>query len=162
MTECPCGSKRDFSACCGPHIDGAPAPTAEALMRSRYSAYSLGDLGYIEKTCTGTAARAFNRVESERSLPGTEWLGLHVEETQGGRGIDTTGTVKFTFRYRQHRKEFSHTEVSSFRKIDGLWFYEESKITQSASSSNAQRVGRNDPCPCGSGNKFKKCCGAVI
>jgi hypothetical protein len=24
------------------------------------------------------------------------------------------------------------------------------------------RAGRNDPCPCGSGQKYKKCCGAVI
>jgi len=24
----------------------------------------------------------------------------------------------------------------------------------------ADKTGRNDPCPCGSGKKFKKCCGA--
>jgi uncharacterized protein len=26
---------------------------------------------------------------------------------------------------------------------------------------NAAKVGRNDPCPCGSGKKYKKCCGGA-
>jgi preprotein translocase subunit SecA len=26
-------------------------------------------------------------------------------------------------------------------------------------SSRSRKIGRNDPCPCGSGKKYKKCCG---
>ncbi len=47
---CPCGSGAVFGACCEPIHDGAPAPTAEALMRSRYSAFVVGDEDHIFRT----------------------------------------------------------------------------------------------------------------
>jgi SEC-C motif-containing protein len=162
MTTCPCGSKREFEACCAPYIAGAPAPTAEALMRSRYTAYSLGNLDYIEKTCTGPAAQSFSRADAERSLPGTQWLGLDVKGTRQGRENDSVGTVKFTFRYRHLGQDFSHTETSSFRRIDGAWFYEQGEFKEKSASKQTDRIGRNDPCPCGSGKKYKKCCGAEV
>ena len=47
---CPCGSGLTLAECCGPKIAGEPAATPEALMRSRYTAYALGDDAYVLAT----------------------------------------------------------------------------------------------------------------
>lgn len=153
MYPCPCGSGKLLPACCGPYLAGARTPTAEALMRSRYTAYATGRLDYIEATAAGPAAKAFDRREAERSGLGTEWLGLTITGRDAGWEGDDTGKVSFTFRVRQHGREASASEVSLFRKIDGSWFYWDREDA-------ARAIGRNDPCPCGSGKKYKKCCGA--
>lgn len=154
MIPCPCGSGKLILACCGPFLADKPAPTAEALMRSRYTAYATGRLDYIEATCAGPAAKAFNRREAERSGLGTEWLGLTITGREAGLEGDETGKVSFTFRVRQNGEDASASEVSLFRKIDGRWFYWDRE-----DKAKAGRVGRNDPCPCGSGKKFKACHG---
>ncbi|SOC86189.1 SEC-C motif-containing protein [Ensifer adhaerens] len=155
MIPCPCGSGKLILACCSPILAGKPAPTAEALMRSRYTAYATGRLDYIEETCAGPAAKAFDRREAERSGLGTEWLGLAITGREAGLEGDETGKVNFTFRVRQNGQEASASEVSLFRKIDGRWFYWDRE-----DKAKPGRVGRNDPCPCGSGKKFKACHGA--
>lgn len=160
MTTCPCGSRKEFEECCGPLIAGKPAPTAEALMRSRYTAYTRGDLDYIERTCTENALQTFNRVDMEASLPGSEWLGLEILDTQGGQEGDTEGTVKFSFRYRRGGRDFSQLEISKFQRVDGGWRYDESEVNPKPPPVRVEKIGRNDPCPCGSGKKYKKCCGA--
>lgn len=160
MTTCPCGSKREFDACCGPFIAGEPAPTAEALMRSRYVAYTLGDLDYIERTNTEYALAAFNRVDMEASLPGTEWTGMEILETEGGQEDDTEGTVKFSFKYRNGGRDFSQLEISKFQRVEGEWRYDDSEVNPKPPPVRVDKIGRNDPCPCGSGKKYKKCHGA--
>lgn len=107
MISCPCGSKKTFEACCGLLIAGAPAPTAEALMRSRYVAFTLGNLDYIERTCTGPAALAYDRTEMAQSLPGTEWLGLEIRQTERGQLADIVGKVTFEVRYRHKGQLFT-------------------------------------------------------
>ena len=159
MSSCPCGSGKLFAACCGPHIAGVPAPTAEALMRSRYSAYTLGNLDYIEKTCTGRAAQVFDRSAVALSMPATQWLGLKIRQTRAGGEGDTTGTVSFIVRFREQGREFSQAETSTFRRIDGRWYYEDSEVAFKPASGTQPSPGRNDPCSCGSGRKYKKCCG---
>lgn len=162
MTPCPCCSRKEYSMCCGPLLAGRPAPTAEALMRSRYTAYSVEDFAYIEQTCAGEAALAFNREEAARSAGGTEWLGLTIEATTGGAESDTTGTVTFTARYRQHGRLAALSETSEFRRIMGAWRYIRGDVTLSSKKAPALQIGRNDPCLCGSGRKYKKCCGVGI
>lgn len=158
MTSCPCGSNLACSACCGRYHAGEAAPTAEALMRSRYAAYALGDLDYIEATCCGPAAIAFNRAEAEVLQLGTEWLGLEVSRTTKGRERDSEGTVSFTAHYRHAGTDQALDEISQFRRVDDRWFYYDR--VPAVAAAGAIRVGRNDPCPCGSGKKYKKCCGA--
>lgn len=160
MTPCPCGSELAYSDCCGRYHAGEAAPTAEALMRSRYTAYALGHLDYIEATCCGPAALAFNRAEAEVLQLGTEWLGLEVSRTVKGRERDSEGTVSFTARYRHKGVDETLAETSQFRRIDGRWFYYDRAPAVAAAGAGAAKVGRNDPCPCGSGKKYKKCCGA--
>ncbi|QRI66718.1 SEC-C domain-containing protein (plasmid) [Shinella sp. PSBB067] len=161
MPQCPCGLPNQLDDCCGPYIAGAPAPTAEALMRSRYSAITLGALDHIELTCTDNAIHSFNRVDMERSLPGVDWLGLEILGTEDGQEIDTHGVVSFQFRYRHQGKELSQREIANFTRENGEWRFDGSVINPKAPPVRSEHVGRNDPCPCGSGKKFKKCCGVT-
>jgi SEC-C motif domain protein len=158
MGLCPCGSGKPFEFCCGPLIAGRPAPSAEALMRSRYSAFVIGDLDYLQKTSAGEAALKFNRTELALSLAGTEWLGLEILNTEAGQVGDDSGSVTFTARFRENGRLHVQGERSEFRRIGGEWRYVSGEVA--ASPATAARVGRNDPCPCGSGKKFKKCHGA--
>jgi len=157
MTPCPCGSNLNLAICCGRYHAGLPAPTAEALMRSRYAAYALGNLDYIAATCAGPAAAAFEPKDAERSQLGTRWLGLDILKTRKGRQGDSEGTVSFIARYQHNGEEAALSETSQFRCIDGRWFYWDR--LREASAPRPPGIGRNDPCPCGSGKKFKKCCG---
>ncbi|KGF70804.1 hypothetical protein LL06_03375 [Hoeflea sp. BAL378] len=158
MPPCPCGSDLDYAACCGRFHAGEAAPTAEALMRSRYVAYALGNLDYIEATAGGPAALAFNRTEAEASQLGTVWLGLEIIATRKGREGDSDGTVSFIAPYRHRGAEAALAETSDFRCIGGRWLYWD-RLPEIPAAPRASPPGRNDPCPCGSGKKFKKCCG---
>lgn len=125
-------------------------------MRSRYSAYALGDIDYIEKTAAGEARLRFDRADLVRSQANTEWLGLDILATEGGGLTDETGTVTFNARFRQGGQMQLLSEKSDFRRIGGEWRY----VSGEANAVLAAKVGRNDPCPCGSGKKYKKCHGA--
>jgi SEC-C motif-containing protein len=160
VRACPCGGKVAFEACCGPLLAGQPARTAEALMRSRYSAFVLGRLDYLQRTCAGEAALSFNRAELERSLAGTQWLGLDIKATEAGQESDTAGTVTFRVDFRQNGCLFTQTERSEFRRIGGEWRYCKGELDLTPKQDATAKIGRNDPCPCGSGKKYKKCCGA--
>lgn len=156
---CPCGSGLNLAACCGRYHAGEAALTAEALMRSRYAAYALGDLDYIAATCGGPAAAAFDRAQAQASQLGTEWTGLEIVATRKGRVGDSDGVVRFIARYRQNGEPSQLHETSEFRRVDGSWLYWDRDAAPIA-GPRAARAGRNDPCPCGSGKKYKKCCGA--
>ncbi|UVC10684.1 SEC-C domain-containing protein [Rhizobium sp. TH2] len=160
MGPCPCGSNKAFDFCCGPLIAGRPAPTAEALMRSRYSAFTIGDLDYLQKTSAGEAALKFNHAELALSLPNTEWLGLEITATEAGQEADDRGSVTFTARFRENGRLHLQGERSEFRRIGGEWRYVSGEVDAEPIAAAMARVGRNDPCPCGSGKKFKKCHGA--
>lgn len=159
MIACPCGSGRFEISCCDPYLAGKPAPTAESLMRSRYTAFTRGDLDHIERTCAGEARLAFHRASLALSIAKTEWLGLTIEDVRAGGEEDEKGTVRFTVRYREGGRLFSQTETSEFQKLADGWRYMRGDVGR-ASQPAATASGRNDPCPCGSGKKFKKCCGA--
>jgi SEC-C motif-containing protein len=92
-------------------------------MRSRYSAYTMENFDYIEQTCAGPAAKAFNRLEAQMSAMGTQWLGLTITDTKAGGEQDKRGTVSFTFRCMQNGQLVTASELSAFRKVDGRWVY---------------------------------------
>src|SRR5437660_12530755 len=100
MTPCPCGSGKDYDACCGPLIAGAPAPTAEALMRSRYTAYVRGAVDHILASYTPKAAGGVDRASTEKWSRESTWLGLTVLSTEKGGPTDADGTVEFVARFR--------------------------------------------------------------
>ena len=128
-------------------------------MRSRYSAYVVGDVDYLQKTSAGEALMRFDRADLKRSIQATEWLGLEILETMDGREGDDSGTVTFKAHFRENGKAGTLSERSEFRRIGCAWHYFRGDVDISAGRP-VTSAGRNDPCPCGSGKKFKKCHGA--
>ncbi|HEY9568347.1 MAG TPA: YchJ family protein [Thalassobaculum sp.] len=159
MQDCPCGSGASLAVCCGPVIAGNPAPTAEALMRSRYTAYALRDLDHIERT-QAAGRDDFDRAAAETAARAVEWTGLEILGGSGGGTADDTGTVEFAAHYRKDGRLHLLCEVSSFRREQGRWVYVDGLVSRAGEPPRYPKVGRNAPCPCGSGKKYKKCCGA--
>ena len=116
--DCPCGSGLRYDACCGPLHDGAPAVTAEALMRSRYAAYSLGLEDHVFRTW-----HPATRPADLTATPGLVWTGLDVVAVRDGGAGDDTGQVEFRARYRSGGAEHELHEVSRFERRHGRWVY---------------------------------------
>ncbi len=152
---CPCGTGREVEACCGRFVRGGEKPaTAEELMRSRYAAYALGEVPYVLAT---QDVPDVDPDATARWARESEWKGLAILDTRAGGPGDAEGEVEFEARFRFDGEDRVHRERSRFRRRDGAWVY----VGQLAPVARAApRVGRNDPCPCGSGKKYKKCCGA--
>ncbi|HEY2745834.1 MAG TPA: YchJ family metal-binding protein [Polyangia bacterium] len=122
--SCPCGSGRPLDRCCGPLLDGtAAAETAEALMRSRYSAHVLGRIDYIIATHDAESRDAVDRAAVERWARQSEWLGLVIVARERGGRDDDSGVVEFKATYRRRGAIVVHHERSRFRRRDGRWFY---------------------------------------
>lgn len=152
MSLCPCGSGRPLAECCGPRHDGSkPAETPEALMRSRYSAYTLGLGDYLVRT-QAKSIQAGAAEELGRWGKSVYWLGLTVQEAPPPSGDE--GFVTFEARYLEDDQVVTLFEKSRFTRADGVWTY-----ADGASRHRAEKVGRNAPCPCGSGKKLKQCHG---
>ncbi|MDC7219295.1 MAG: YchJ family protein [Spirochaetales bacterium] len=159
MKDCPCTSGKPFDLCCGPILEGkTAAPTAEALMRARYSAYATGNIDFIMDSNEPESRENLSREAIEEWSKASEWQGLEIIKTQKGQEGDSKGLVEFKAHYSQNRARYTHHELASFEKIDGKWmFFDGEEINQPLNAG--AKVGRNDPCPCGSGKKYKKCCG---
>jgi SEC-C motif-containing protein len=160
--SCPCQSGQSLEECCGRYLDGGQQPpTAEALMRSRYTAYSLGNVDHILATTHPDKRPELKRDSIESWAAESEWLGFEVVATQDGAANDETGEVEFVAYYETAEGPVTHRERSTFSKLDGRWYFVDGEmIKQRPVVRDHPKVGRNDPCPCGSGRKFKKCCGA--
>lgn len=158
---CPCGSGKPKSACCGPILDGArAAETAEQLMRARYAAYATDNIDFLYASSGPQVQAEFDAEASRRWSEGSEWQGMEVVSTEAGGAGDSEGVVEFIARYRVNGTDFAHHERSIFKRIDGQWrFIDGELVKPKPIVRDEPRVGRNDPCPCGSGKKYKKCCG---
>jgi len=163
MTEndnCPCGSLKQYQDCCGKYISGeAAAPTAEALMRSRYSAYVKNQFSYVYDTYYSKTKTHFDLSSIEAQAEHIRWISLEIESTEQGKESDTKGVVTFSASHEINGQIHYLNERSYFEKEDGVWRYVNGETKLSTTAAKSEKVGRNDPCPCGSGKKFKKCCG---
>lgn len=111
MKPCPCGLPAAYDACCGRFHAGAAAPTPELLMRSRYSAYAVGDSGYLLRT--------WHPATRPRGVEVTGgWLRLEVLSARGGL-LDAEGEVHF----RAHHTGGVLVERSRFVRDSGRWSY---------------------------------------
>ena len=162
MTQCPCHSGKEYDACCGPLISGKqPAATAEALMRSRYSAFAKGETDYISTTLHPDHREDYDPDATRRWAANSEWIKLEVVDTHDGGENDKEGTVEFIATYRQNGTILNYHELGYFSRVKNVWYYVDGKvITPGTVRNTGPKIGRNDPCPCGSGKKYKKCCGA--
>jgi SEC-C motif-containing protein len=115
---CPCGLGDDYASCCGRLHAGAPALTAESLMRSRYSAFAVGDAGYLLRTWHSSA-----RPKQLTIDPAVRWVRLAVLETHAGGLFDTSGTVRFRAVYVADGQRKVLAETSKFIRQDKLWTY---------------------------------------
>ena len=156
--DCPCRSGKALDACCGPYLAGTEAaPTAEALMRSRYSAFATGKIDYLQETLLPETREDFDRKEIETWAKNSVWTGVEIRSTEAGGVDDDEGVVEFVANFTMNGKQQKHHETSRFTKRDGRWFYVDGVL--GARPRSGPKVGRNEPCPCGSGKKYKKCCG---
>ena len=154
---CPCGSGLTFGQCCEPILKRERLPaTAEQLMRSRFTAHAIGDHRHLHRTYLETARKPY----VEEPVQGVEptWTRLVVHQHEVGAKPDTA-FVDFSAYYRDGDTEQAMHEKSEFQRIDGEWFFKRPVRSGPAPAKAAPKVGRNDPCPCGSGKKFKHCCG---
>lgn len=158
---CPCNSGKTFGECCGPIIAGsAKAPTCEALMRARYSSYATGDVGFLKSSMVIEAQADFDEASSKAWSAAAEWHGLEIVATEKGGVNDDEGVVEFRALYTANGEFCNHHERSTFVRENGEWRFNDGDFVKEKPIEREEpRVGRNDPCPCGSGKKYKKCCG---
>ena len=161
MPSCPCGSGRDYAECCEPVLTGAAkAGTAEALMRARYTAYQKDAIGFLGDSLHPDSRHDWDEAATRKWAEQSEWLGLEVRATERGAEEDDVGTVEFIATYKEDGVRHEHHEISLFKKENGRWYYADGKMPAPETvKRDSAKVGRNDPCPCGSGKKYKKCCG---
>ncbi|OFC68736.1 YchJ family protein [Alteromonas confluentis] len=146
---CYCNSQREYKQCCGPLLDdGIATPNAEQLMRSRYSAYKVGRFDYILATYSREKRSQLTTQDLQASAANTHWLHLDVCHAD----IDT---VEFKAWFSEGKKLGLMHETSSFVQEDGHWRYHTGEMHNDTGSV---KMGRNDPCFCGSGKKHKQCC----
>ncbi len=171
MTQitCPCRKSADkplsYAECCEPYVTGqAKAPSAEALMRARYSAFAMGKIDYLIDTVAPEERSDIERGSLEAWSRESEWHGLDIVETVEGRPGNKTGIVEFVAHFtRAGDEREAHHERSTFRydDKDACWYFVDGARPKGRTIVKGAQIGRNDPCSCGSGKKYKKCCGAA-
>jgi SEC-C motif-containing protein len=154
---CLCGTGLNYSQCCAPYHRGdLPAPTAEALMRSRFSAYARQNAEYLLASWDATKRPA----KIDFSKESAEWQRLQIVSCKKGGKSDTKGIVEFKAFYQQDAVACYLHEISRFHKVAGRWLYVDGLIKAAGKLNAHNDTGRNALCGCGSGKKFKRCCGA--
>jgi SEC-C motif-containing protein len=164
MTEenrtCPCGSGAAFTDCCEPVINGTrESETAEELMRARYSAFVTGAIDFIVSSTHSRTIKEVDRAFIREWSESSTWRGLNIIETK--QVNENKAYVSFEAQFTQNGRDESHREKSLFEREDGHWrFVTGDELKNPTVRYETPRPGRNDPCPCGSGKKYKKCHGA--
>jgi SEC-C motif-containing protein len=158
--NCYCGSGKSFVLCCESIIKGdRTAATAEELMRSRYSAYATTATDYILKTTHSSVRKNHSASDIEAWAKSSKWVKLDILSRTLGGTKDERGEVEFkAYYFDTKEKLIVHHENSDFVKEAGQWYFVKGTINP-ISKTMTGKTNRNDPCPCGSGLKFKKCCG---
>ena len=153
---CPCGTGRVHDSCCAPLLAGVrPAATAEELMRSRFTAHVAHDWRYLHATYRPTSRKPYVEEEDAAQIP---WTRLIVHAHEPGPAADVA-FVDFSAYYATEEGEQALHEKAEFARVEGRWLYTRNVRNGPAPAKTAPKAGRNDPCPCGSGRKFKVCCG---
>ena len=146
---CYCGDKLEFSEHCGKIINGEEnAKTPLELMKSRYSAFVSEDYQYIYDTYY-EKTRKFTIEDLQASNKSSHWVGLEIIDYNNDEGI-----VTFIAKYRENGFTFEHKEKSKFIFENYKWYY-----YGMLPFPKQIKIKPNEPCPCGSGKKYKKCCG---
>ena len=134
-------------------------------MRARYTAYVKDEIAFLGDSLTEEQRSDFSEQDTRQWAENSEWLGLKIVSTEEGSADDNVGMVEFVARFRAKKggAEQAHHEKARFRKIGGAWYYDGFIPSKGHTvRRETPKTGRNEPCPCGSGKKFKRCCGSII
>lgn len=149
---CPCGSQQQLADCCGRYHLGQTPDTPEQLMRSRYSAYVLGHMDYLKQTTLPAQQSGLDLAAMRQWSQNSQWLGLTIEAAPAPQG--SQAQVTFRVHWADAQGEQVHHECSRFVHHQERWYFVDPTVPL--------HFGRNDPCPCQSGLKFKKCCARAL
>ncbi len=151
--NCFCNSLLSFSNCCGRFISHLNKPeTPEQLMRSRYTAFNLGDINYLIKTLYPSKRQEDDAQIIQQTINETKWLGLKIIDSINNTN---SGFVEFVAFFQDDLDGYAQLhERSNFIKVDDYWFYLDGEQLPPI------KLGRNETCFCSSSKKFKKCHGA--
>ena len=151
-SACPCQSNKSYEDCCGRFHTHAQFPeTAEQLMRSRYAAYVLKNVPYIVDTTVPSQQALLNVQAIQAWAENTQWLGLQILKTETLSKFQSV--VEFNAVFQGEEGEQTHHERSIFVKIDDRWYFVDPTVLLPT---------MKQPCVCGSGKKFKHCCGGFL
>ncbi len=155
-SACLCQSQLSYEECCRPFHDSAKFPaTAEALMRSRFTAYAMRNDDYLLSTWDNSKRPKDINFEQEAA----EWVNLEIVNLKKGGEKDQKGIVEFKAYYRLEGEDYVMNEISRFKKHAGHWLYLDGVVKSVGKVGVVTNMGKNAPCSCGSGKKFKRCCG---
>lgn len=157
---CYCGSGKVFAECCEPAIRGTALPrTPEELMRARFSAHCIKDYAYLVDSVHPDHREGVSETEMAEWASKIDWTELEVHSATPGESADE-GKVSFTAHFAINNTPQEMREDAFFSRLDGRWYYVDGHVYgQDPYVRDTPRIGRNEPCPCGSGKKYKKCCG---
>ena len=160
MTKnCICGSGLEPELCCARFIEGGDIPeTAEQLMRSRFSAYASHNEDYLLASWDKNSKKKPKQIDFSKE-ENVEWTHLEIVGLKKGGTKDSKGIVEFKAHYLLDGEPHVMHEISRFVKKDHRWFYLDSLVKSVAKANQTLSQGKNAPCACGSGKKFKRCCG---
>lgn len=149
---CFCRSGKEYKHCCAPfHLHTAIPETAEQLMRSRYTAYVLKNIPYIVSTTVPSQQTLLETHLLQEWANNTTWLGLEILKTENL--TKTQSAVEFKAIFQGEEGELAHQERSIFVKIENRWYFVDPTVSLPTMKQS---------CVCGSGKKFKHCCGEFL
>lgn len=151
-TACPCQSNLPYAQCCQPLHQGQAAPSALALMRSRYTAYVLHDIDYIVATTVPSQQPLLDKNAIAQWSNSVQWQGLDIVQHQAKIG-KIHAQVEFIAHFVEQEQAQQHRELSAFVSIDSCWYFIDPTVPLPSMKT---------PCICGSGKKFKQCCGIFL
>ena len=155
-THCLCGSELNYQDCCRLYHEGEKIPsTAEILMRSRFTAYAMQKGGYLIETWASNKRPEKINFEKEDA----QWQRLEIINTKKGLAKDSRGIVEFKAYFLSKGMPSVMNEISRFTKTGGRWFYLDGQVKSVGLINKSHNQGKNAACSCGSGKKFKRCCG---
>jgi SEC-C motif-containing protein len=127
-------------------------------MRARYSAYVYAEMDFIFESTHPDYRQDYDHAGTKEWAETAEWLGLEIIGTDRGGEDDSVGEVEFAARFKEKGEARTHHEAGQFKRKEGRWVFTEGRMA-GKKPLTVVKIGRNDPCSCGSGQKYKKCCG---
>ena len=125
MKPCYCGLGKEYEQCCEPILkDQKKAQTAEALMRSRYTAYTIADIPYLVQSTHPSQRHFYSATDLKRWALSSKWVRLEILSTEMGKASDTKGFVEFkAYFVDEDLVPQIHHEYSTFSKENGVWYF---------------------------------------